>query len=155
MGIAMASPEIIMFMNAIKPPYNVSTPTAYLACQAFQLESLRTKLQTIKEIKQERDRLKQLMLALPSVQSLRGGSDANFLLVQVAAPQGQDANTYASTLYRKLAELPHDNVVVRFRGNEPLCEGCIRVTVGLPVENDLLIKQWQHVVDLMVQQTQE
>ena len=53
-------------------------------------------------------------------------SDANFILVNV-----DDANALYKYLLSK-------NIVVRNRSSQPLCENCLRVTVGTPQENDVL-----------------
>jgi histidinol-phosphate aminotransferase len=52
----------------------------------------------------------------------------------------------AQRIYQELAEDPHENVVIRFRGKELLCDGCLRITVGTPTENDLLVKKWTEIV---------
>ena len=54
-------------------------------------------------------------------------SEANFLLVKV-----DDADK----LY---AHLIADGIIVRNRSRVKLCEGCLRMTVGLPSENDALL----------------
>ena len=36
-------------------------------------------------------------------------------------------------MYKALAE--HEGVVVRYRGSEPGCTGCLRITVGTDAEN--------------------
>ena len=55
-------------------------------------------------------------------------SDANFVLVRV-----NDANA----TYRYLVE---QGIIVRNRNNVSLCLGCLRITVGIPEENTLLIE---------------
>ena len=54
-------------------------------------------------------------------------SDANFLLV---------ATTDADGLY---AWLRDKGIIVRNRSRVALCEGCLRITVGTPDENAMLI----------------
>ena len=54
-------------------------------------------------------------------------SDANFLLVKV-----DDANKRYNQLIEK-------GIVVRNRTNQPLCENCLRFTVGTKAENEKLI----------------
>ncbi|MCX6227252.1 MAG: aminotransferase class I/II-fold pyridoxal phosphate-dependent enzyme, partial [Bacteroidia bacterium] len=55
-------------------------------------------------------------------------SDANFLLVKFKDPK---------LTYRYLAD---NGIIVRDRSNQALCEGCLRITVGTPAENDKLIE---------------
>ena len=54
-------------------------------------------------------------------------SDANFLLVRV-----DDADA----LYDYLL---NEGIIVRNRTRVPGCAGCLRLTVGLPAENDALL----------------
>ncbi|HBQ58300.1 MAG TPA: histidinol-phosphate transaminase, partial [Balneolaceae bacterium] len=51
-------------------------------------------------------------------------TDANFVMFRIAE---------AEKVYRKLAD---EGVIVRYRGNEPHCENCLRLTVGTSTEND-------------------
>lgn len=150
MGIAASSPEIIHYMNAVKPPYNVSTPTAYFAYQAFTPASLTRMHAVVEQLKQERARLLAFFASHQTVERIRGGVDANFLLVQLHRPDSMGAtkspfttrNAFAEALYKALAEDASENVVVRYRGNEPQCEGCLRVSVGTLAENDVLMRKW-------------
>ena len=71
--------------------------------------------------------------ALPAFSCVRRvyPSDANFLLVQV-----DDAD-------RLYAHLIADGIIVRNRTRVPLCAGCLRITIGLPSENDRLLKSFE------------
>lgn len=83
-------------------------------------------------------------LQTPHLQSLGvgpliGGTDANFLLVQIQNAQRQPDNARAQKLYHMLAE--DKDVVVRFRGKELGCEGCVRITVGSIEECEIIIRK--------------
>jgi histidinol-phosphate aminotransferase len=54
-------------------------------------------------------------------------TDANFILVRV-----DDANA----IYQYLVE---KSIIVRNRNTVSLCMGCIRITVGTPEENKILL----------------
>lgn len=41
-------------------------------------------------------------------------------------------------MYKKMAEDRLENVVVRYRGSEPGCDGCLRITVGTDKEMEVL-----------------
>ena len=70
---------------------------------------------------------------IPGVGRLRGGTDSNFLLMEMLdRPDGRPCNETAVRVYEGLAE--ERGVVVRFRGKEHGCEGCLRVTVGTEEE---------------------
>jgi histidinol-phosphate aminotransferase len=74
-----------------------------------------------------------------------GGTDGNFILVQIQNAQGQPDNTRAERLYKTLAE--SNGVVVRFRGKEMGCKGCIRITVGTKEEIQVAIRKISEVLD--------
>ena len=123
LGMAFASPYIISLMSMVKYPYNINQSTQDLAAKALR-EPVEGK---VAEIVAQRRRL---AAALPAFRCVRRvyPSDANFLLVQV-----DDADT----LY---AHLLADGIIVRNRSRVPLCADCLRITVGLPSENDKLLK---------------
>ena len=124
-GISFASAEIIQVMNKIKPPYNINQASQELALQALgELEQVNT---MIVEIVNERKRLEQQLQHLKLVQ-LVYPSDANFLLVKVNDARG---------IYEYLLDKA---IVVRDRSRVELCEGCLRITVGTPAENEVLLQ---------------
>jgi histidinol-phosphate aminotransferase len=123
-GTAFASGEIIGVMNKIKPPYNINQASQELALQA--LEEVGQVNDMIREIVKEREALKQALLELPVVEKIFP-SDANFLLVKMKDARG---------IYHYLLE---NQVVVRDRSKVELCEGCLRITVGTPSENNILV----------------
>jgi histidinol-phosphate aminotransferase len=55
-------------------------------------------------------------------------SDANFLLVKI-----DDANS----LYHYLSS---HKIIVRNRSKEVMCDNCLRITIGTPAENQILLK---------------
>ena len=112
-------------MNKIKPPYNINQASQELALQALgELEQVNT---MIMEIVSERKRLEQQLQQLKLVQLVHP-SDANFLLVKVSDARG---------IYEYLLDKA---IVVRDRSRVELCEGCLRITVGTPAENEVLLK---------------
>lgn len=123
-GIAFASEDMIAVMNKIKPPYNINQASQELALQA--LEEVGQVNDMIREIVKEREALRNSLLELPLVQKIYP-SDANFLLVKVEDAKG----IYNYLLGR--------GIVVRDRSKVELCEGCLRITVGTPDENNTLV----------------
>jgi histidinol-phosphate aminotransferase len=124
-GMTFASEEIIHVMNKIKPPYNINQASQELALQALtEVEQVNNMIQ---EIVRERELLTNSLVELPVVQHIYP-SDANFLLVRVSN---------AIEIYHHLLQ---EGIVVRDRSKVALCEGCLRITVGTPLENEALIK---------------
>jgi len=123
-GISFASEAIIAIMNKIKPPYNINQASQDLALQALgELEQVNT---MIMEIVNERKRLEQQLQQIKLVKQVYP-SDANFLLVKVTNARG---------IYQYLLDKA---IVVRDRSKVELCEGCLRITVGTPAENESLL----------------
>jgi histidinol-phosphate aminotransferase len=127
-GMAFASTEIIDLMNKVKPPYNVNELTQQTALKALKNKAKKEK--AVKEILYEREKLVERLRQFTFVQHIYP-SDANFILVKVAQP---------NEMYHWLST---NGVVVRNRTNVVLCEGCLRLTVGTPTENETLLKVMQ------------
>ena len=127
-GMAFASEEIIEVMNKVKPPYNVNEASQQLALQA--LANIDQVNAWIKETLIQRDKL---VLGLKDFDFVLDiyPSDANFILVKTTDPKG---------IYNFLVE---NSIIVRDRSKVELCEGCLRITIGTPDENNILIKTLQ------------
>jgi histidinol-phosphate aminotransferase len=124
LGMAFASPEIIGYLNKVKPPYNISEPVQELAVKA--LEEIGQVNDMIVTLVNERQNMVTSLLQNEEVVKIYP-SDANFLLVKFKD---------ASGLYKYFVE---QGIVVRDRSNVVLCEGCLRITVGTPQENQKLL----------------
>ena len=122
-GLAMSNPYIISLFRQVKYPYNIGTDTLALALEKLQGDIA----PQVAEIVAGRDRLAKLIPAFKCVQKVYP-SDANFLLVKVDDPRG---------LYNALLAA---GLIVRDRSTVALCEGCLRITVGTPDENEKLLK---------------
>ena len=88
-----------------------------------------------------------MVKALPKIQGIgriRGGKDANFILVEILK-DGEPDNAMALAVYERLAE--KKSVVVRFRGKEHGCLGCLRVTVGTEHEVDKFLENLESTLD--------
>jgi len=53
-------------------------------------------------------------------------------------------NVRSQKVYKALAE--DNGVVVRFRGNEPGCEACLRITIGSEEENAVVVRKLEVVL---------
>jgi histidinol-phosphate aminotransferase len=77
--------------------------------------------------------------------SVIGSPDANFIVVPILSKETREKdNVRAQSVYKALAE--EEAVVVRFRGNEPGCLACLRVTVGSKEENKVLLSKFEQVL---------
>lgn len=124
-GIGFASEAIVQVMNKIKPPYNINQASQELSLKA--MDEVEQVNEMIREIVSQRGELIQALSGLSIVQKIYP-SDANFLLVKVIN---------AKEIYHYLLD---NKIVVRDRSKVELCENCLRITVGMPQENDELVK---------------
>lgn len=132
LGAAFTSPPIARLLNNLKAPYNVSTPTSSLAATALSPSGLSIMRTNRSAICTQRDRLIASLPSIPGVGRLRGGTASNFLLYEMLNASGEPDNAVALAVYERLAE--NQGVVVRFRGKEFGCTGCLRITVGTEEE---------------------
>ncbi len=123
-GMAFASQSIIEVFNRIKPPYNIGEASQELALMA--LEQVETTKYRIRETVAERNKLAKILPDFPFIRRVYP-SDANFLLVETTDPTG---------IYQHLV---NGGAIVRDRSKIAGCEGCLRITIGTPDENQLLI----------------
>ncbi|KAJ7098278.1 histidinol-phosphate aminotransferase [Mycena epipterygia] len=146
LGVALAQPPLMQVLTNAKAPYNISTPTAHIALSALapaSITAMRSKVSTL--IESRKSLLADITgLASLGVGSVIGGNDANFVVVPMLGPDGKPDNARAQRLYRLLAE--ENGVVVRYRGNEPGCEGCLRITVGTGEENQTVVTKMREVL---------
>ena len=106
-------------------PYNVSSFSRVVAQTV--LENPGFLENQIRMILDERERLAAALARLPGVTTFP--SDANFILLRTDRP----SRTVFVTLRQR-------GVLVRDLGGNPgLLHGCLRVTVGLPAENDAFL----------------
>ncbi|WP_113653796.1 histidinol-phosphate transaminase [Pedobacter namyangjuensis] len=124
LGMAFSSVPVIDILNKVKPPYNINQATQDLALAA--LANIKQVNDWIKVTVSERDRLSKALANLKIAQKVYP-SDANFILAKVDD---------ASAIYNLLVD---KGIIVRDRSKVSLCEGCLRITVGTPTENDELI----------------
>ena len=123
LGIAFAHPQIMQLFANVKYPYNIN-----LAGMERAAELLKRDVATeVESIKSERARVAQALEAVPCVKRVYP-SDANFLLVKVDD---------AKEMYNKLIAA---EVIVRDRSGVLGCEGCLRITIGTPDENEHLLQ---------------
>ncbi|ANB12908.1 histidinol-phosphate transaminase [Sugiyamaella lignohabitans] len=143
-GVSFASPDLSRLLNSMKAPYNISTPTARLASRVLSPEGIKVMKGLVKKIIVQRDRLVRELPKLQGIGEFVGGEDANFLLVEIIDKDGKPSNDIARQVYTKLAEFR--NVIVRYRGKEPGCTGCLRISIGNEEETTILLKELQSVL---------
>jgi histidinol-phosphate aminotransferase len=121
LGYLVGRPEWVAQLDKVRPPYNVSVLTQTAAL--FMLERLDVLEEQAARIRSERKNLGESLGALQGVTVYP--SEANFFLIRVP-----DAD-------RTYQALKQQNVLVR--NLNPGIRNCLRVTVGTPDENRILI----------------
>ena len=123
LGLAFAHPSIIELFSNVKYPYNINLAGMERAAELLE----RNVADEIALIKEERSRVMLQLSQMECVEKVYP-SDANFLLVKVAD---------AKAMYDALIQ---EQIIVRDRSHVPGCEGCLRITIGTPQENDRLLE---------------
>ena len=128
LGMAFAHNKLISFLNRIKAPYNINSLT---------LNAVLRKLKEQDEVKEQvANLLKERALleaALKKVQWVEKcfPSDANFLLIRV------------DNSIHRYKQLIVAGIVVRNSSKSLGCENTLRISVGTPKENNILIEALQ------------
>jgi histidinol-phosphate aminotransferase len=125
LGMGFSNEKIINYLNKIKPPYNINVLTERKALE--ELNKIDEIEKNISIVLNQRNLLVSCLEKLDFVKKIYK-SDANFLLVKV---------DNADLRYNQLLE---KGIVVRNRSNQPLCQNCLRITIGTKNENTCLIK---------------
>lgn len=123
-GMAFADPYLIYVLSMVKYPYNINVLSQKKAMEL--LENPIAACERVEETVAERERLAAALEKMPDVQRVYP-SDANFLLVRFS-----DKTEVFERLIAK-------GIIVRDRSSAVNCDGCLRITVGTPRENDVLI----------------
>ena len=126
LGMAFASTEIIAVLNKIKYPYNINILTQKHALIA--LKNVDKVKEWVKTLLAERTILINSLQKLKLVKHIYP-TDANFVLIKV-----ENANAVYQYLVTK-------SIIVRNRNTVSLCNDCLRITVGTPEENRILMNE--------------
>jgi histidinol-phosphate aminotransferase len=128
LGYLCGDPAWIDEINKLRPPYNVNVLT--LAAAEFLLDRLSLLDEQAAVLRAERARLLGRLRGIPEVTAF--DSAANFVLFRVAGG--------SAAADRVFARLRARGILIKNRSHvHPLLAGCLRVTVGLPSENDAFV----------------
>lgn len=124
-GYAISNPEIIQYLYKIKLPYNINSYSQEQAIQKLNDSKIKSDLEIIiKErgnLISELNKIQEIIRVYPS--------DANFILIRLL-----NSNALFDHLKKR-------GIIVRDRSNLPMCENTLRISIGNPQENILLIKE--------------
>lgn len=124
LGMAFAHSDFIRFFNRIKAPYNINTLTINAALNRLkEQDKVGEQVQLLLD---EGRRLEEAFGSIPFIKQCFP-SDANFILIRVDD---------SSLRYQQLIDC---GIVVRNPSKNLNCENTLRISVGLPEENNRLI----------------
>lgn len=124
LGYLVGAAALVAEVGKVRPPYNVSVLNAEAAL--FALEHADEYARQAGVIRAERERLQAALKAIPNLRPYP--SEANMILVRVP-----DAK-------RAFEGMKQRGVLVKnVSGAHPLLANCVRLTVGTPQENELML----------------
>jgi histidinol-phosphate aminotransferase len=125
-GALLASDSIVGLLARILPPYALPASSVEAVLRLTAEPQHRQAQARIETLRAERERMRARLKALPGVRRILP-SDANFLLVEFAAPRTALAAACAAGL------------LVRDLSAHPRLPGCLRLTIGTPEQNERLV----------------
>ena len=124
LGMCFGDPQIIHLMNKLKAPYNINVLTQDAVLKRLEEQGIIQ--QQVLQIRKEKERIISEIKALSFIKKIYP-SNANFFLVKV---------DQSSKRYKQLIER---GIVVRNPSKNVNCANTLRITVGTPDENNVLI----------------
>ncbi len=132
-GYMLTHPEIAREINKGKLPYNVNIFTLAAAEVVIERRSVLT--EAISTLIRERERVAAELRKRSDIEVF--ASRANYLLIRTARPA------------RELFEgLYVQGILVRDVSSYPLLERCLRVSIGLPEENDRFLRAFNRALEI-------
>ncbi|CAN5643169.1 histidinol-phosphate transaminase [soil metagenome] len=125
LGYLIGRRELIGQIDKVRPPYNVSVLNAEAALFALEHADEFDRQATV--LRSERARLMAALAEFPSVKAYP--SEANMILVRVP-----DAAELFEGLKRQMVLIKNVSAL------HPLLQNCLRLTIGTPPENSLMIE---------------
>lgn len=125
-GSLIGNPALVDYLGKVLPPYTFPTPSIELVMATLTSDSLQISEERTALLRAERSRLAESLMSCPLVTKV-WPSDANFLLVATS-----DGQRFVETARQA-------RILVRIFQNDPLLADCVRITIGRPEDNDLLI----------------
>jgi histidinol-phosphate aminotransferase len=135
-GYMIAQPSLIDIIMKVKQPYTVSIPAEVATLASF--EDLPLLQERVSLLVAERGRLMALLSTLPGVEITP--SRANFVLCRLNNLAANDVQ----------ARLQDKGIMVRYF-DTPLLQNHLRISVGLPEQNDAVVQALRGVIYAMSQ----
>ncbi len=131
-GILIGREEIVSEIDKIRLPFNITFPSQVIA-KIVLTEGREFIENAIREVIKEREKLIKEMSNIEGVEVFP--SRANFILFRTPFP--------ADEIHRKLLQ---KGVLIRNMSYLPKLDGCLRVSIGKPEENEAFIEALHNIV---------
>ncbi len=139
LGFAVTAPRIVEQLEKVVLPYHLSTATQLAGLTALSFDA--SMRERVAALVAERHRLASALSRLPGLTVYPSG--ANFVLIRpdtdlTPGPGGRG--------YAVWEQLVQRGVLVRDFSRLPRLEGCLRITVGTPDENDAVLAAFREAL---------
>lgn len=128
-GAVIGPQDVMQMLDAIQAPYAFATPVVECVLEALQEQPLIEVDEGVRRIVAERERIVAALRDFDFVVRI-WPSAANFFLMQVRNAE------------QLMEQSRNDKVLLRYFGTAGL-EDCVRITVGSPEENDILLQTFE------------
>lgn len=130
LGYLLANESVIREFIKVRQPYSVDALSQVIGCAVFRN---RAQFEPgINQIIEQRGVLIEKMRAIPGIEVF--DSDSNYILIRLAN---------AAQVWQQLYER---GILVRDFSKSPLLENCLRISVGLPEENEAMLTALEELV---------
>jgi histidinol-phosphate aminotransferase len=126
-GITIAHPDVIGIIGRILAPYPLTASAIRTVARAMTPEAVQRARANMRRLVQQRQLLEQALRDSPAATRVYP-SDTNYLLIQTPAPE------------LLLEMMQRAGIKLRDRSKVPGIEGCVRLTVGTPEQNERVLK---------------
>lgn len=131
-GSLVANEDVIGLVRRVIAPYPLPRPCVALAMQALSVEGQAAARAHMAVVREQRGRMRGALAAIPGVREVLP-SHTNFLAIR---------HDDAATVYQRLLDA---GVLVRDIRRYPQLGDALRITMGLPEENDRVLEVLQQV----------
>ncbi len=124
-GVVLAHKKLIALLEKVISPYPLASPVIEIVLHELEPDTLHKIQNQVASLKAARDELSTYLSTLPFVEKV-WPSDANFILLKVNDAKGLVAHCAAQ------------HIVIRDRSHMHSLNQCVRISLGLPEENQQL-----------------
>jgi histidinol-phosphate aminotransferase len=126
-GVTIAHPDVIDLTGRILAPYPLAASSIRAIAEAMSPQGVHQARVNMRLLVEQRRLVAQALVEIPGVVGVHA-SDANFLLLETVQP----------SLLVEMME--GSGIKIRDRSSVPGIEGCVRISIGTPDQNQLMLE---------------